>query len=171
MRSSPKRVVARLLDGRERRARLLGLLVEEVQGDAGLHVDERDVVGEHVVQLLRELQALLARLALARFLGEALLLGALLASHPHHLGDGEHEQQPSGDEREVQPPDAVRGAGIDHLCDEERDVPHAREDPRLAPTQLHPVVERDDDAQEDRAVRDIRARRTRRRRRSTRRSL
>ena len=53
----------------------------------------------------------------------------------------------------MQPPDAVRGAGIDRLRDEERDVPHAREDPRLAPTQLHPVVERDDDAQEHRAVR------------------
>ncbi len=61
------------------------MLVEEVQRDARLHVDEGDVVREHVVQLLRELQPLLARLALARFMGEALLLGALLASHPHHL--------------------------------------------------------------------------------------
>ena len=78
-------VVARMLDGREGRARLVGMLVEEVQRDARLHVDEGDVVREHVVQLLRELQPLLARLALARFLGEALLLGALLASHPHHL--------------------------------------------------------------------------------------
>ena len=50
-------------------------------------------------------------------------------------------------------PTPFAARGIDRLCDEERDVPHAREHPRLAPTQLHPVVERDDDAEEDRAVR------------------
>ena len=49
-----QRVVARFLDRRERWSRLIGMLVEEMQGDAGLDVDQRDVVREHVVQLLSE---------------------------------------------------------------------------------------------------------------------
>ena len=58
-RSSCERLVAGVLDGGEGRAGLLGLLVEQVEGDAGLHVDQRDVVGEHVVQLLGQREALL----------------------------------------------------------------------------------------------------------------
>ena len=65
-----ERLLAGVLDGGERRAGLLGLLVQQVQGDAGLHVDERDVVGEHVVQLAGDAQPLLAGPA-ARLLGLA----------------------------------------------------------------------------------------------------
>ena len=60
VRSSLEGVVAGLLDGGQRRAGLLGLLVEQVQRHAGLHVDQRDVVGQHVVQLLGQREALLA---------------------------------------------------------------------------------------------------------------
>ena len=41
-------------DVRERLARALGLAVEEVQSDAGLHGDLAQRVGEHVVQLARD---------------------------------------------------------------------------------------------------------------------
>ena len=159
MRSSLQRVVAGFLDRRERGSRLLGMLVEEVQGDAGLDVDQRDVVGEHVVQLLRETQPLLARRPLPCFTGQALLLGPLLLAHPHDLGHGEHEQKPSGDEHEVEPAQAVGGTRVDRLRDEKRHVPEAREHPRRLSSQLHPVVEGHDDAEEDRpiriAVRDV----------------
>jgi hypothetical protein len=35
------------------------MLIEEMQGDAGLDVDQRDVVSEHVVELPRDAKTLL----------------------------------------------------------------------------------------------------------------
>ena len=56
-----KRLLARLVDGLQGGAGLLGPLVQQVQRHPRLHVDERDVVGQHVVQLPGDEQALLAR--------------------------------------------------------------------------------------------------------------
>ena len=60
-----------------------------MQADPGLDVDQRDVVREHVVQLARDAQALLAR-PTARFLllNKGTLGGALLI-RPRYLGADE----------------------------------------------------------------------------------
>ncbi len=47
----------------------LGLVLQQVEGDAGLHADQRQVVGEHVVQLLGHAQPLVAGLAPPLLLG------------------------------------------------------------------------------------------------------
>ena len=98
-----QRLAAGLLDVGERRAGLLGLVVDQVQGHAGLHVDQRDVVGEHVVQLLGELQPLLARAALALLLlGARPFASTASRRDADQLGDGEHDEQPTGDERQLE---------------------------------------------------------------------
>ena len=48
------------LDGGQRRAGLLGVVVHQVQRHPGLHVDQRDVVAEDVVQVAGEPEPLLA---------------------------------------------------------------------------------------------------------------
>ena len=91
----PKGVVAGLLDGHQGGAGLARLLVHQVQGHAGLHVDQGDVVGEHVVQLAGDAHALLAGPP-PGLLGPGPLGGlAALAGGQGHLGDGEDEQQPA----------------------------------------------------------------------------
>ena len=49
-----ERGLAGLLDAREGIRGLVGLLLHEVQPDAGLHVDLAERVREHVVQLARD---------------------------------------------------------------------------------------------------------------------
>ena len=61
----------------------VGLLVDQVQRHAGPHVDQRDVVGEHVVQLAGDAQALLAGAA-AGLLGR----GPPGARRPARAGPG-----------------------------------------------------------------------------------
>src|SRR6266536_1944684 len=53
-----QRLGAGLLDRQQRPARPFRLLVEQVRGDAGLYVDDRDGVGDGVVYLARDPQAL-----------------------------------------------------------------------------------------------------------------
>jgi hypothetical protein len=73
---------------------LLWPFVDEVEGHAGLHVDERDVVGQDVVQLLGHAEALLA-------LASPLLLGPVaggvrdpFALYAYEVGDDEDHEQP-----------------------------------------------------------------------------
>ena len=83
-----QRVGARLVDRRQCDPRLLGLLVHQVQGDAGLDVDQRDVVRQHIVELLGDAQPLLvgltAGLELARLPGLCEALSA--AAHRFRAG-------------------------------------------------------------------------------------
>ena len=55
-----ERVLARRLDRRQRALGQLGLLVDQVQGGPGLHVDQGQVVRHDVVELARDAQLLLA---------------------------------------------------------------------------------------------------------------
>ena len=63
-----ERLLARVLDRGECGPSLLRPFLEQVEGDPGLHVDHRDVVGQHIVQLARDRQALLARVPALFFL-------------------------------------------------------------------------------------------------------
>src|SRR5918994_360176 len=91
-----KRLLAGVLDGGQRRPGLVRALLEQVEGHAGLHVDERDVVRQHVVELLGDEQALLAGPA-ARLLGlHVRQLGAPLAAGADYLGPGGQHQEPRG---------------------------------------------------------------------------
>ena len=56
-----ERLAPGALDRAQRRARLVGPLVEDVAGRRGLHDDHRDAVGDHVVQLAGDAAPLLAR--------------------------------------------------------------------------------------------------------------
>jgi hypothetical protein len=86
-------VVGGLLDGRKGAAGLARLLVHQVQGHAGLDVDQGDVVGEHVVQLAGDAHALLAGPPPV-LLGPGPLGGqAALAAGHGHLGHGQDQQQ------------------------------------------------------------------------------
>jgi hypothetical protein len=89
-----ERLLARLVDGLEGGARLLGPLVQQVQRHPRLHVDERDVVGQHVVQLPGDEQALLARATkglLPRHVGP---LGTPLEAAARDLAGGADQRQP-----------------------------------------------------------------------------
>jgi hypothetical protein len=143
-----ERIAAGRLDVRQRGPGLVGLLVEQMQRDARLHVDQRDVVREHVVQLLREREALLALRPLA-------LLGEPLAPSPHDLRDGEDADEPPDDQREVterrQAPVAVR---VERVGRDEPEERQRRQRPRLAPaTGLDRDEQRDHHTQEHGAVR------------------
>ena len=58
-----ERVLARVLDRAQRGTGLLRQLVAEVERDAGLHVDERDVVRDDIVEVTRDPEPLVARAA------------------------------------------------------------------------------------------------------------
>ena len=64
-----QRLLARALDDDERLVDLLGVGAAQVEGDRRLHVDERHVVGDDVVQLLGDAQPVLPGPA-AALLGE-----------------------------------------------------------------------------------------------------
>jgi hypothetical protein len=55
-----QQLAARPLDRGERRPRLLGVIVHQVQRNAGLHVDQADVMAERVVQVASDAQPLIA---------------------------------------------------------------------------------------------------------------
>ena len=85
-------VGARLVDRRQRDPRLLGLLVHQMQGDAGLDVDQRDVVRQHVVELLGDAQPLLVGLAAGLELASALDLREALPAIAHPFGAGQRDE-------------------------------------------------------------------------------
>ena len=78
------------------RLRLLGLAVDEVQGDAGLHVDQRHVVRDDVVQLAGDPQPLLVGLT-PTFLVLACRAAASAPGGSGHLSDREDHQPPRED--------------------------------------------------------------------------
>ena len=114
----------------ERPAGLLGVAVEQVRADAGLHVDRDHRVRDHVVHVAGDPQPLLAdpaqRLLLAGALGR---LGPLdqRGVGGAALADRRAEQQGRGDEREVL--GDLRGPEQHVVVAEERD----RRDDRRAP--------------------------------------
>ena len=92
-------VAAGMLDRLQRRARLLGPVVEQVQGRARLHVDQRDVVRQHVVEVARDREALLAAAASDVRLARPLGLGLVRAPDADGLGRRDEHEHP-GRERE-----------------------------------------------------------------------
>ena len=107
-----------------------GLLVDQVQGDTRLHVDQRDVVRQHVVQLLRKEQPLVADATSLVVLCSTLPFGELSAANPHQFGDCQQHRQPAGDEREVGDALVVGGRRIDqagnHVAHESEPSEHCR---------------------------------------------
>ena len=92
-----QRVGARLVDRRQRDPRLAGLLVHQLQGDAGLDVDQRNVVRQHVVQLAGDAQPLLVGLAAGLELARPLGLREALLAAADPLDAGQRHEQPGGD--------------------------------------------------------------------------
>ena len=94
-------LLAGVLDGLQGRLDLFWLAVHEVQGDAGLHVDEGHVVGHDVMQLAGDAQAFLAGLAAALFGPGPSVLDHPGAIEPHELAGRQHQEGPgdhSGEE-------------------------------------------------------------------------
>jgi hypothetical protein len=113
-----ERRLARLVDRLQGGAGLLGPLVQQVQRHPRLHVDERDVVGQHVMQLPRDQQALLAGATsglLPRRLGP---LGTPLEAAARDLAGGADQRQP-GEVRGL----AGEAAGLLHLVGEHERQP------------------------------------------------
>jgi hypothetical protein len=110
-----QQVPARPLDRRQSGPGLLGIVVHEVERHPGLHVDQRDVVAEAVVQVARHPQPLLAP-APALGLGgrRRRLLPALPAGAPQ-LGRGDDHRDPR------QPPRHARQG--ESACRKAQDVP------------------------------------------------
>jgi len=116
-------LLAGFLDGGQGRTGPVGLLVEEMEGDAGLHVDQRYVVGEHVVELLGELETLVGRLALRFLFFDPL---ALLGAHrldPGDLRHGHEHPRPADDEEEMQRPVRLHYPRRQAICGDQRHHP------------------------------------------------
>ena len=163
-------VAARGLDVGERHPRLLRLVVDEVQGHRRLDVDQRDVVGQHVVEVLgdREPPGLESRRL--GLLGLTLASRGLVTSDADEFGCREDDAHPSGDEEQRAVPDPVRER-IDEGGDDVPDVPdHGDRGDVTSPPGLDGEEEGDHGTQEHRSVRvpgtdvDRRRRRARRRR-------
>ena len=145
-------LLARPLDDPQCLVDLLGVGAAQVQRDRRLHVDQGHVVGDDVVQVLRDPQAVLPRPPPA-LLGQRPAVGERpLAADPGDLGEGEHEQAPGqrGRRRAPRPPQVGverdgDGVGEEHPArDEPRDQPVPGEDRR---------DERDHEGDHDRPVR------------------
>ena len=91
----------RRLDRAQRRARLFWLAVHEVKPHAGLDVDERDVVADHVVQVPGDPQPLLALVAALIELTAGSGRGHPLGPDPGRLGRDRHRQQPPSERQRV----------------------------------------------------------------------
>jgi hypothetical protein len=94
-------LAARCFDRRERGTRLLQPAVDHVPGDAGLHIHQRDVVREDVMQLARDPEPLVARPAARLLLLYAGPLRRTFAVRSHDLGTDEDHQQSRADGDEV----------------------------------------------------------------------
>jgi hypothetical protein len=101
-----QQVAARLLDRGERGSGLLRVVVHQVERHPGLHVDERDVVAEHVVQVARDPQPFLAAAAAFGLLRRGLRLLAPFAPGPPQL----HRRDVGGEPR--QPPRRARDGEV-----------------------------------------------------------
>ena len=88
-----------MFDRRERRAGLLGSLVDQVKRDPGLHVDQGEVVSEHVVQLARDPQALLAGHSPLLLAASGDRLRTALLPYTNDLGNRAEQQHPRRDPR------------------------------------------------------------------------
>ncbi len=103
-----ERLLAELLDGRERRTGLFRMAIEHVQGGPGLHVDRGDAVGDHVVEVAGDAEALLGDAAPGFLLtGFLQVLRALLelgeVGPPAEVGRAEEHRpaDPPGEGEEV----------------------------------------------------------------------
>jgi len=74
----------------------IGLGIHEVETDAGLDVDERDVVADHVVEIAGHLEALLAGLAAGVECPGGEGRDAPLPAQPDDLGRDHQHGQPAG---------------------------------------------------------------------------
>ena len=90
----PQRLPACVLDGRQRGAGLLRQFAVDVKRDACLDVDEGDVVGEDIVQLPGDAQALVARLQLFLLLLQPRGFGGPEPADPDPLAHAEQDEQP-----------------------------------------------------------------------------
>ena len=133
-----QRFPARLLDRGQRGPDLLRPLVHQLQRHPRLHVDQRQAVRHHVVQVPGDAEPLLAGLPPARLVRRALLLDrplpAGLGEGPpvaDQLGPGQQEQQP-GREPSRGPGRRRRLAGGEHRQPQEAQVarPAASRRPR-----------------------------------------
>ena len=120
-----------------------------MQGHISLHVDQRDVVGEDVVQLLGNAQALLAG-PTPRLLGaDAPGLQRPFSPGADHLGHRQQDEQPSAKTDALA--EGGRGAGSGDVGEpQERHVPEAQNAPGEGPpTHGHGGEEGDDQGDED----------------------
>jgi hypothetical protein len=130
-----QRLGARGLDRGERLPRLLRAVVHEVQADAGLDIDQRQVVPEHVVQLAGDAQPFLGRLPAFLLLAGPGPLGADLHHLRHVLradlgGTAEHDRQSQargGQQGDAQVrPGTVRHAELPGKGPGDQEVRHVR---------------------------------------------
>ena len=105
---------ARPLDGRQRRPGLLGVVVHQVERDPGLHVDQRDVVAEDVVQVAGEPQPLLTCPPALGLLPHRRVLRQPLPVGPPQLARRGHGGEPGqprpGPDQQPRPGTAAAGA-------------------------------------------------------------
>ena len=102
----------------------------QVQGDAGLHVDQRDVVGQHVVQLLGQHQPLLADASTLLVLGHPLPLGGLRPADADELGDRQQHASHPATSAKCTNPTVVAAVGSTSAGDDEADVAGRGQDRR-----------------------------------------
>ncbi len=89
-----ERVLARRLDRAERALGQLRSLVDQVERGPGLHVDQRQVVRDHVVELARDAQLLVAGAQPFLLFPGAPALDGALAPDAHDLRGGREHEQP-----------------------------------------------------------------------------
>lgn len=147
-------VSRRLLDRGQRGAGLLRMVVQQVQRGGRLHVDQRDVVGQHVVQLLGHGQPFLAGLPSGLLAFHPPALGQALAAHPVPLGDGQREQQVRRDRGVVEEPRPVRDEP-GRVDDHEQEERPRRRPRRPAVPVPHRAEDHNDRAEENRPVREV----------------
>ncbi|MCO5614894.1 hypothetical protein L7F22_069179 [Adiantum nelumboides] len=104
-----QQVAAGPLDLGERGAGLLRVVVHQVERDPGLHVDQGDVVAEHVVQLLGDPQPLGVGAAPTLGLGGPPGLRRALAPDPPEGAARDERRQPGQDRRGRRPRDRPPG--------------------------------------------------------------
>ena len=156
-----ERVLARGLDRGERALGQLGTLVDQVERGAGLHVDEREVVGHDVVELAGDAQLLLAGAESRFLLARPAARRRALASDADDLRRRRQHEEPRG---EAERGGQGRGIPVPTSGGSQRNVHPPAHDrhPRHQPVpREHGGAERDDQREVDRALADTRARRTR----------